>query len=137
MAKRPFSVTMLALTVLIFTTWNGLRLYETILNWEILRKYNSQPGPVYMSILSLVWILISLAITIGLLKGNSRSLLFTKLAAYLYTTWFWIDRLAFQKTQIAYLFPLVVTVFMLLFISILLKFRDTQYYFKQRDTYDR
>ena len=134
MAKPPLPVTMFALTVLTITAWNGLRLYETILNWEILRKYNSQPGPLYLTAISLVWFLIGLAVIIGLLKGNTRSLIFIKFATFLFTLWYWVDRLLFQKTQITHLFPLVLTGFMLLFVSILLNHRYTQYYFKQRET---
>jgi len=135
--KQPITVTILAVTVLIFTTWNGLRLIETIVNWEILRKYNSRPGPLYMSVISLVWLLIGLVVIIGLLKGFSKWLLIIKLVPFLYTIWYWIDRLLFQKTQISNLFPLVMTTFMLLFVSTLLNHRHTQYYFKQRETHDR
>jgi hypothetical protein len=135
--KTPLSVTMLVLTVLIFATWNGLRLYETILNWEILRKYNSQPGPLYLSVLSMVWLLVSLIVLIGLLKGNSRWLLLIKLTTFLFTIWYWVDRLLFQKTQISYLFPVVFTGFMLLFVSTLLNHRHTHNFFKQRETHDR
>ncbi|OGN75894.1 MAG: hypothetical protein A2X25_01765 [Chloroflexi bacterium GWB2_49_20] len=128
---------MLALTVLIFTILNGLRLYEIILHWDILKKYNSHPGPEYMSILSLIWFLIGFTLIIGLLKGYSRSFLLTSLAVFFYTIWFWIDQLFLQNSQISYLIPLVVSVFMILFFFILLRCRDTQYYFKQRETHDR
>lgn len=135
--KTPLSVTMLVLTVLIFATWNGLRLYESILNWEILRKYNSQPGPLYLSVLSMVWLLVSLIVLIGLLKGNSRWLLLIKFTTFLFTIWYWVDRLLFQKTQISYLFPVVFTGFMILFVSTLLNHRHTHNFFKQRETHDR
>jgi hypothetical protein len=135
--KTPLSVTMLVLTVLIFATWNGLRLYESILNWEILRKYNSQPGPLYLSVLSMIWLLVSLIVLIGLLKGNSRWLLLIKFTTFLFTIWYWVDRLLFQKTQISYLFPVVFTGFMILFVSTLLNHRHTHNFFKQRETHDR
>jgi len=128
---------MLSLTVLSLTTWNGLRLYEIIVNWEILRKYNSQPGPLYMSVVSLIWLLIGPVVIIGLLKRFSNWLIIIKLVTFSYTIWYWFDRLLFQKTQISNLLPLVMTVFMLLFVSILLNHRHTQYYFKQRETHDR
>ena len=136
--KTPLSVTLLIMTVLIFTLWNGLRLYETIQNWEILIKYNSQPGPVYMSVLSLIWIIASLVTIIGLLKKNSRQwLLILNLNTFLFTIWFWVDRLLFQKTQISFIFPLVFSGIMILFILTLLNHRHTQNYFKQRETHDR
>ena len=131
MTKPPLPVTMLALTVLIITTWNGLRLYETILFWEILRKYNSQPGPLYMSAMSVIWVLIGLVAIIGLLKRRPWWILFIKYATFIFTLWNWVDRLLFQKTTISHLSPLVLTVFMLLFVSILLNHRYTQYYFNQ------
>lgn len=137
MIKPPVPVTLIALTVLTITTWNGLRLYETISNWEILQNYNSQPGPLIMSVISLVWILIGLVAIFGLFIGKSSWLLFIKLATILFTLWYWVDRLLFQKTLITHLFPIVLTGFMLLFVSILINHRYTQYYFKQRETHDR
>lgn len=136
--KIPLSVTLLAMTVLIFTSWNGLRLYETILNWEILIKYDSLPGPLYMAVFSLIWVLVSLVALFGLMKGNSRRwLLIIKITTFLFAIWYWFDRLLFQKTQISYLFPFVFTFLMLLFVSTLLNHRHTQYYFNQRETHDR
>ena len=136
--KTPLSVTLLTITVLIFTSWNGFRLYETILNWDILIKYNSQPGPLYMVVFSLIWFLLSLVAIIGFLKGDpKRWSLILKLISFLFTIWYWVDRLLFQKTQISFLFPLVLTILMLLFILTLLNHRQTKNYFKQRETHDR
>jgi len=136
--KTPLSVTILAMTVLFFTSWNGLRLYETIMNWGILIQYDSQPGPLYMAVFSLIWLIVSLVAIIGLLKGNSRRwLLIIKITTFLFTIWYWIDRLLFQKTQISSLFPFVFTVLVLLFVLTILNHRNTQYYFKLRETHDR
>jgi hypothetical protein len=137
MLKRPSSVTILALIVLTFTILNALRFYETLLGWEILKQYSSWPGPLYMAAVSLVWILIGLPLTFWILRGNSRSPLFLKLALYSYIAWFWVDRLIFQHRLVAYLFPLLGTVFMLLFVFLLLKCRENQNFFRERDNHDR
>jgi len=136
--RVPISVTLIAFTVLIFTAWNGLRLYETILNWELLIKYDSQPGPLYMALFSSIWIIASLVVLIELLKGNSRRWLsILKITTIIFTFWFWLDRLSFQKTQLSNSFPLGFTILMLLFMSMLLNHRHTQFYIKQRETHDR
>lgn len=137
-SKIPLSVTLLTMTVLFFTAWNGLRLFETIVNWEILIKFDAQPGPIYMAIFSLVWCLAGLVAFLGLLRGNYYLWMFMiKLITILYTIWYWVDRLLFQKTNIYFLFPIVFTIIMILFITTIFNHRNTQNYFKQRETHDR
>lgn len=137
MVKPPFTVTLLTLIVLTFTTWSGIRLFQTMRYWNILISYNSQPGPLYMTITSLVWVLIGTALTFGLIIGNSRWLLFLKLTVIFFTIWNWIDRLMLQNSLLSIQFPLAITVFMLLFIAMLINHKNTKFYFKLRDTHDR
>jgi hypothetical protein len=137
MIKPPFSVTMLTIIVLTSTIWNALRLYQTLHYWKILIDYHSQPGPIYMLIISLVWVVIGLALIIGFIYRYSRSLLIMKLATILFTTWYLVDRLFIQKPQTTHLYPMVTTVFVLLFVSILINQRQTKIYFKLREAHDR
>lgn len=131
-SKIPSSVTILIISVLIFTAWNGLRLYETILYWEILQKYNSQPGPYYLISASLIWLISGLFILFGLLyRKTIHVILITKITAILYAVWYWIDRIFIQKTQTIILFPLIMTCIMLLFTLLILNLKQTQNYFKQ------
>ena len=136
-SKKPFSVTILIISVLIFTAWNGLRLYEIILYWEVFVQYNSHPGAYYLASFSLIWLISSLIILIGFLKRKSKHVIFlAKLISILYVAWYWIDRIVFQNTLINILFPLIITVIMLLFILILLNLKHTQIYFKLRENHD-
>jgi phosphate/sulfate permease len=137
MTKQPRHVTILIMTVLTFTVLNGVRLYETILNWDLLIIYNAQPGPIYMAALSLAWILASLLILFTLIKGYPRSSLYMNLASILFACWYWLDRTLLQYGQRPTTIPLVGTVFMLLFIFLLTRPDYHHPFYKQRDLHDR
>lgn len=90
-----------------------------------------------MSILSLIWISVGLILLTCLRIRYSRSRLLLIYTAILYATWYWVDRIFFQQTEISHLFPMAFTSFMLLFVSMLLSHTQTQQYFKQREPHDR
>lgn len=135
--KKPFSVTILSLSVLIFTSMMGFRLFEIAKNWDLLIHYNSHPGPIFLSIVSLIWVITGLILILCLIKKYSRSLLLIRIVAYTYILYYWVDRLFLQQDHISHLFPMLITGFMLLFISMLNNNKPTQQYFKQRETHDR
>ena len=137
MNKRPLSVTILILTVLVYTLTNSIRLFETIKNWDLLQIYNARPGPVYMICLAMGWVLVGIALLIGLIKGKPGSILWMNIAAILYTCWYWFDRTMFQYRAGVIIIPLIGTIFMLLFIFLLSKYSQTHLISRLRDSHDR
>lgn len=131
MKKTPFSVTILTLIVLFFMLLNGVKSYATILDWKILILYNSHPGPFYMITTNTVWFLISLMLLICIFQKYYRTPQFIYIAAGLYTTWFWIDRIIFQHRMNTLLFPMIGTCLVLMFIISILKHQDLIYYFER------
>ena len=137
MIKRPLSVTILIMTVLAYTIANGIRLFETIKNWDLLQNYGARPGPVYMICLAMFWVLIGIALSNGLINAKPRSILYMNIAAILYTCWYWFDRTIFQHKSHTILIPLLSTIFMLLFIFLLSKYSQTHHIYRLRDSHDR
>ena len=125
MSKPKKYVTILVITVLTFTGFNGLRLYNVFSFWSLFIKYGSRPGPAYLVVTSLFWIMVGLIDTYLLLTENKRSSQLVMSSALLYTGWFWIDRIFIQSGNQSILFPLIGTLFMLLFILILTRKYDS------------
>ncbi|NCP15771.1 hypothetical protein GW866_01830 [bacterium] len=128
--KRPLGVTLLAWFVLCLTAWNGLRLGAAISFWNTLRQYDALPGPLYIAASGAVWCLASLPLFWGLWRGKAWARIIAILAAILYTSWYWFDRLALQPVPHAnWPFALSVNILFLIFtLIVLLNPRNTSYF---------
>ncbi len=97
MNKRPtrdVNVTILIVFVLCFTFWYGLRIYSSLVNWQILLEFGA--NPVYILATGLLWFLTGLGLLILLWKKHVRTIRAGLLAAVLYISWYWLDRLIIQ-----------------------------------------
>ena len=136
--KRPPGITILALLVLCFTAWNGLRLGAAISFWNTLRLYDAQSGPLYISASGGFWSLAGLPLFWGLWRGKAWARIAVLSAAALYTSWYWFDRLALQPVPHSnWSFALFVNILFLIFTASALFNRQSTYFFKQRETHDR
>jgi hypothetical protein len=114
--KRPFGITILALFVLCFTAWNGLRLGVAISFWGTLRQYDAHPGPLYIAVSGGFWLLVGLPLLWGLWRGKAWTRIAVFSAAGLYTSWYWFDRLALQPVpHTNWPFALFVNILFLIF----------------------
>jgi hypothetical protein len=59
-SDRPLPVTILAVFVLCITSWNGIRIYSTLVNWQILRDFDA--NPVYILGTGFFWALAGLGL---------------------------------------------------------------------------
>lgn len=115
----PANVTILAVFVLCITAWNGLRIYSTIANWQILREFGANPA--YSLVIGLVWALTGLWLFRALWEGRRHALRAGLASAGLYFLWYWFDRLAIQPSPAPNLLFSVVfsTLLLITFIIIL------------------
>jgi len=118
-STKPFSVTLLMVVVLTLTTLHWLRLVEVIRLWRFLSAPPtsfSTAQRVYFLLSGAVWGVAGLPLVWGLWRGKSWAPRLLRIAAPLYTIYYWADRLflAIPETwQPRWPFALGMTVFLL------------------------
>ncbi len=90
--KRPWSVTLLMLIVLIITVVNVLRLVLSIRYWEFLTS-RSAISPLYLSVTGLIWSLAGFCLLWGLWKAKSWAPRLMEAMALTYALYFWLDHI--------------------------------------------
>lgn len=91
--RRPFSLTLLALTYLACSLGGSLRAYGALRSWSLLQEIGLQPGPAYFLVGGLFWLGLGLAAALGTWTGWYHSRRLALLAAGLFFASFWADRL--------------------------------------------
>ncbi len=95
-ANPPLNVTLQAVFVLFITSWNALRLYSALRNWQILSEFGA--SPIYLAATGLAWTLASLWLFRLLWEGRSTAQKAALALAGLYFLWYWVDRLVIQPS---------------------------------------
>jgi hypothetical protein len=135
--RRPFSVTLLSLGVLIIVILNLIRFVEVFRQWTFLEGL---PGvsPLYIFTTGLIWTIIWTISLIGLWFGIRRAPLFTLIAALFYAVYYWFDLVAVAQISLttdsgtAWAFRLLFT-FLLLGLTIYLSHnRKARAYFRRK-----
>lgn len=97
MPKRPFPVTLLAISVLCLTIWNAVRFGTALARWDFLIEFSSPPGPWYIALTGLFWSLAWATIFPGLWLGWGQSRQAAGPAGVVYVLYYWVDRLTLQS----------------------------------------
>lgn len=134
MNKRPSSVTSLLWLVLTLTAWNLLRLGTSISDWNLLAEFAPQPGPIYIAFTASIWTLSGLATWRLIRHRQPRARAAASVLAVGYATWWWADRLLFQRANPNWPFALAATLILLILTAIPLLAPKTIAYFNQRET---
>src|ERR1700690_1126640 len=113
-SKLPLRITLLLWLVLIITSWNMVRL-ATSIGWHVtLETYAPWPGPFYIGLTGAIWSLIGMVLFWGFLISASWTRLALLIGGYLYSIWFWVDRLFVQsQVRANWLFDLLATIILL------------------------
>ncbi len=99
MRRRPISVTIFAIFVLFLTAWNAIRLYAAISSWSLLADLGARPGPFYIAVTALVWVIAGLTVYFGAWQGRDWSRKAGWLFIIGYIVYFWADRLLFRPLE--------------------------------------
>jgi hypothetical protein len=97
--RRPFSVTLLALAVLIFAVVHLIRLVGAIRQWDFLQSWEGVSA-LYLALSGLGWALVSLPLTWGLWRGKPWAPPATRIAVPVYLLYAWIDRIFVANPEI-------------------------------------
>lgn len=95
-SDRPLRVTILTVFVLCITSWNAIRVYSAIANWDILREFGALPA--YIMGAGLAWTAAGLWLAYSLWAGKRLAFFGGIALAGLYLAWYWFDRLAVQPS---------------------------------------
>jgi hypothetical protein len=137
MTKRPDTVTSLMWMVLCLTTWNAIRLFASITDWNVLAEFAPRPGPIYISVSATFWTLSGFALWTALRRRSPRAWLATALYLSGYTLWWWADRLLLQVPRPNWPFAIVATILILATVTILLDHPHTKAYLQSRETHEQ
>ncbi len=97
--KRPFSVTLLALAVLIFAVVHLIRLVGAIRQWDFLQGWQGVSA-LYLALSGLGWALVGLPLAWGLWRGRPWAPPAARIAFPAYLLYAWIDRIFIANPEI-------------------------------------
>lgn len=115
-SDRHLRVTILLGFVLCITSWNALRVYSAMANWDILREFGAASA--YLIATGLTYLLAGLWLMY--LLWTRKRLAFTAglTLAGLYFAWYWFDRLVMQPSPAPNLmFSIIVSAFFFAFFT--------------------
>lgn len=95
-SSRPLRVTILSVFVLSITSWNVIRVYSAIANWDILREFGAPPA--YIMGTGLAWAAAGLWLAYALWVGKQLAFTGGLILPVLYLAWYWFDRLVMQPS---------------------------------------
>jgi hypothetical protein len=129
-STHPISVTILAIFVLFITSWNGIRAYSAIANWQVLKEFGA--NPIYILATGMFWTVASLWLFRAIWEGHRYAIRAGLTTAGLYTLWYWCDRIIFQPAPAPNIFfSIVVSVIFLVFFIITLSIPASRGFFNK------
>jgi hypothetical protein len=99
--RRPLSVTLLAIGVLIFAGINLIRVVASLQQREFLAGL-LPISPLYLSISGLVWLVVGLILVWGLWLGRHWAIRATLLGVLAYSLYYWFNRLLLDAEKPGY-----------------------------------
>ena len=135
--RLPFRITLLLTVVLITTVLNAVR-FGTAIAWRhTLGTYVGAPEVVYVALSGAFWTLAGLYLFWSFWRGGRRVPVVYLATSVVYAAWSWADRLVVQTSLRAnWLFALVVTILLLVFVAIVVLDPHNQFFFG-KETYER
>jgi len=95
---RPFSVTLLALLVLLFVALNAVRFALVTQGWSFYGELLSI-HPAYLAISGLVWAILGMPLIVGLWVGARWAPRLVAIAALVYSIYYWFEYLLLVNRQ--------------------------------------
>ncbi len=133
MPKRPWLVTLLALTVLMLTVYNAVRFWTVLTQWDFLLARMPNPGVPYIAATGLFWTLGLAGVTLNLWFGFKWVRSSTAFVLSLYLSYYWLDRFLFSAQPRANaLFVLGATILYCLFIALVLNLPGSRKFFDRK-----
>ena len=94
--KRPFSVTLTIVLVLMLAVWNAIRTFTSIQWHNTLNEYTSTSSFVFGTAFGVIWLIMSVVLLFGIWQKKPWSAKMLLGAAAAYTVWVWVGRFTRQ-----------------------------------------
>ena len=131
LAARPLPVTIVSISVLCITAWNGIRAVEAIVTWNLLVRFDGDP--VYILASGLLWLIAGLILLAGIADGRTFAWRAALVLSVLYMFWYWFDRLAIQVSPAAnWMFSAVVSTIVFALFNVFLFWPSSRAFFRRR-----
>jgi len=114
--KRPFSVTLTLVLVLMLASWNALRAWTSILWQDVLVEFKAQPLPLVSALAGVTWFIIGIILLAGIWQRKAWSAKMLLGAAAGYTVWVWGGRYIWQNPRPDAVFTVIVNLVCLILI---------------------
>jgi hypothetical protein len=98
--RRPWSVTWLALFVLIIAGSNLIRFIEAIRQWQFLSE-TIRVSSLYIAISGLIWALVGFPLSWAIWRGWRNSPVWTLAATCVYSIYYWFDHLVMARDSLS------------------------------------
>ena len=132
--KRPFSVTILVVIVLIFTSLNTLQWISAYQNQAFFEMYELDLPILYLIVTGILWMIFGIPLIVGLFFGMRWSYSLVRVYFIVSGLYYWVDRLVVaEPLTIAFRwqFAVVATLVMFVFLFWTLSRPKTKLFFKQ------
>jgi hypothetical protein len=97
--RRSFWVKLLSFGLLVFSFFGWLRFVLSIIQWDWLLSVGVHPGPWYTAVSGLIWALLGTTSLLLVWFGRSKSPNVTLITVFLYSIWYWLDRLLLNASE--------------------------------------
>lgn len=97
-SDRTWELKLLIAGFLILAFSGGLRLWQSLLHWQLIGDLNARPGALYMAAYGACMLLAGLVGALALSLRPTWAGLAAKCAAGIAAGWYWLDRLAFTRS---------------------------------------
>ena len=126
----PWAVTIVLVFVLFITTWNGIRAWTAVTDWELLSRFRA--NPIYTFTTGITWLVLGIGLGVTLLRGSRIAPACGLFLSLLYVLWYWVDRLAIQASPTTNIpFSIIGSTVGLLIFNIILFWPSSQAFFKE------
>ncbi len=92
----------LVLGFLLFSLAGWLRLYLSILDWQLLASFGAFPGPLYLAVSGLIPGLYGVVAAAGLWLGQPWAPPAARIGTLAAAIWYWLDRLFFARSDLSW-----------------------------------
>ena len=116
---------------LILVVFNTIRFMTALFKWDLLLSLMPSPGPLYITISGALWTLGWLGVYLGVFFAKRWSGAAFLVLAFLYASYYWLDRLIFQPhiERSNALFSFLASILFFVFTIIILALPKSREYF--------
>jgi hypothetical protein len=135
--KRPFSVTIILVMVLIHTAWGAARLLATLRSWRVLNEFESGLGAWYLAVTGAGWSIAGGVLLSGILRRRKWAPVVFVLFASISLFEYWLERIFFETSRSNLPFAAACSVLIAAAVWILTNLPGTQSYFAKSEEHEQ